>query len=63
MTDYTTYGGVYYPEVKRPICEECNKEIWGISHIKFTLGVEKPVLLHAVCYERLLENAGKEIKC
>ena len=39
---------------KHPNCKECNKEIWGISHIKYTLGVERPVLLHSVCYERLL---------
>jgi len=45
---------------EHPICRECGKEIWGISHIQFTIGVELPTLLHSVCYEILLENAGRD---
>lgn len=37
------------------LCKECGKEIWGISKMVFTLGVELPTLLHSVCHERLKE--------
>ena len=40
-------------EIQRPACTECGKEIWGISRMLFTIGVERPSLLHAVCFERL----------
>lgn len=39
----------------RPLCKECNKEIWGISKVFETMGTEKPTYLHSVCYERLKE--------
>ncbi len=44
--------------INYPKCIECEKEIWGISHIRFTIGMEHPALLHSVCYEQLKENAG-----
>jgi hypothetical protein len=44
---------------EHPLCRECNKEIWGISHIKFIIGSELPTLLHTVCYERLKEFESK----
>jgi hypothetical protein len=40
---------------EHPLCQECHKEIWGISHIQLTMGVEEPTLLHSVCWERLKE--------
>lgn len=42
-------------EVNRPPCTYCDKEIWAISHIKYTIGVELPALLHMDCYNRLKE--------
>jgi hypothetical protein len=46
--------------IEHPSCKECGKEIRGIDKILFTLAVEPWVFLHAVCYERLLENAGAD---
>jgi len=47
--------------IEKPLCKECNKEIWGISKIWFTLGIELPTILHSSCYERLKENAGESM--
>lgn len=41
---------------EHPNCSLCGKEIWGISKIFYTLGVELPILLHSVCYERLIQD-------
>lgn len=61
MTEYATYGGVTHPQIEsHPRCKECGKEIWGITKIVYTIGVEFPINLHTVCYERLLENAGAD---
>jgi len=46
--------------ITHPICNQCGKEIWGISHIKYTLGVEAPITLHAVCYEKLMEKISED---
>lgn len=61
MTDIATYGLVSYTSTEiRPICKECGKEIWSIAKVTHTIGVELPTHLHSVCYERLLENAGRD---
>ncbi len=44
--------------ITHPLCRQCGKEVWGIAKILYTLGVEMPTVLHSVCYEQLLENAG-----
>jgi hypothetical protein len=36
-------------------CKECSKEIWAFNDITTKPGVEDPIILHAVCYERLKE--------
>jgi hypothetical protein len=57
MTDITT------PEnslVKYPKCAICAKEIWGIVDIRYTIGTERPKVLHAVCFEELYENEGMD---
>lgn len=39
------------------LCANCGKQIWSINDVLYKKGVEKPVHLHAVCYDRLLELA------
>ena len=39
--------------MNKPPCEECGKEIYAITNLHYVIGAEHPVLLHAVCYERL----------
>lgn len=46
--------------ITRPPCAECGKEIWSIAQVFHTIGVELPIHLHAVCYERLKENSGSD---
>lgn len=43
--------------INHPQCNECGKEIIGIARLWYTLGVELPALLHAVCYEQLKEKS------
>jgi hypothetical protein len=47
-----------YPDVDLEyLCAVCAKQIWAINTVSYKLGVEKPVHLHAVCYDRLQTNA------
>ena len=39
-------------------CKLCDKEIWAIVKTTERIGVEKPVYLHAVCYERLQRSTA-----
>lgn len=57
MSDITTENDNF---ARNPPCKLCDKQIWGIAKITFTVGTEKPTLLHTVCYERICENAGMD---
>lgn len=45
------------PELIRPPCEECKKEIWAIAKVTQTIGVESPIYLHPNCYYLLKRNS------